>query len=209
MTDLVALAERTARAIEASGDARPFAFAGMCMGAVVAFETARRLARAPSRLVVMSSGSPQDMDTFRVPEALLVDLEGRDDEALLRMGLEAGLLREYVSDEMASLGPDELARALSAVLPTRLLVSDMLSEHRYRFAPGAPLACPLTVLSGDDPERGALTEAQLVGWREVTAASCAFTRVAGGHYIASVDGREHRWGRADVLERVREALGAP
>ncbi|MEV1047018.1 alpha/beta fold hydrolase [Streptomyces sp. NPDC049916] len=136
-----ALADAVADALAArlGEDRRPVLF-GHSMGAVVAFETGRRLERtgvaAPRHLVVSACSAPSD----RPGSVRLVD-EQPDADVLARiMGLGG-----------TAHGVGEDAELLTLVLPA--IRADLAALESYRAADGAAVHCPVTVLVADqDPE---------------------------------------------------------
>jgi surfactin synthase thioesterase subunit len=98
---------------------RPLALLGWSMGALVAFELARALARA----------------TGRAPAHLIVAAFPAPDRP--RPGDAAGLLRD-----VGALDPALLA----AVGPT--LAADLAAVEGYRLVDAAPLPCPITAVGG-------------------------------------------------------------
>lgn len=156
---------------------------GHSMGALVAYEAARRLAvtgRPPGALVV--SGQPAPLRSrggalHRASDAeLLADLT--------RLGGTA-------SDVM-----DNRA-LLEALLPA--VRSDYRIAETYRPLPGAPLGIPVTVLyADDDPE---VTADEAAAWAGVGTGPCAVEVFGGGHFYLETR-------RADVLPRVFRAVRA-
>ncbi|MFJ9036721.1 thioesterase II family protein [Streptomyces sp. NPDC102406] len=124
----------------------PYAFFGHSMGALLSFETARRLRALgtplPERLFLSGMRAPGLPD--REPRHALPDAE---------------LL---ATAEFAGVDP-ELQELL---LP--ILRADLTLCETYLSRAEAPLPCPLTVLAGSDDE--SVTEAELAGWREHTSA---------------------------------------
>ncbi len=122
-------------------DGRPYAFFGHSMGAVLAFETARRRAAeratGPLRLFASARRAPS------VPRTQTVHL--RDDDGLLAE------IRRLNGTNQQVLQDEEL---LALALPT--IRADYRALETYRYAPGAPLDCPVTVLAGTRTPRPTL-----------------------------------------------------
>lgn len=143
---------------------RPFALFGHSLGALVAFELARRLEAAgtPPRGLAASA--------FRAPhlpaERLLSGLPER----------------EFVA-EIAGLGgmPGELlgdAELLETILPA--LRGDFAMAERYRFAPGPRLTVPVAAMGGGaDPW---VSPAALGGWATHAGAGFRLRLFRGGHF---------------------------
>jgi medium-chain acyl-[acyl-carrier-protein] hydrolase len=116
----------------------PFAFFGHSMGALVSFELARELRRRggpqPALLGISAFEAPQRRRTG-------APLSGLPDEDLVARVREFGGL------------PDEVLAApelLALVVPT--LRADLALTENYRYSPGPPLDCPISVFRGrDDP----------------------------------------------------------
>jgi medium-chain acyl-[acyl-carrier-protein] hydrolase len=140
----------------------PFAFLGHSMGALLAYETTRRLAArgapVPRELFVSAYRAPH------LPERDPVH-HLPDEEFLRRMDL---------ADAAVFEDPDLREMFLPA------LRADVRLCETYAYEPGEPLPCPVTALGGQsDP---GVEEAELDAWRRHTAA--AFTRhtFPGGHF---------------------------
>lgn len=149
---------------EGSADV-PLALFGHSMGALLAFELARRLRRdgAPAPLHVFVSGR-------RAPSRGRDErLHALDDAALLEV------LRENGGTHDAVLADPEL-RAL--FLP--IIRNDYRLTESYRYVPGPALDCPITVLTGDsDP---AVTPDEAAAWREHTGGAFDLRVYSGGHF---------------------------
>jgi medium-chain acyl-[acyl-carrier-protein] hydrolase len=161
----------------------PYAFFGHSMGAVVAYEAARRFSAGgrtgPSCLIVSGRRAPA--------------LPGRD-RAL------AGLPDDEFAAEVARLNgipPQVLGEPdlLAMLLPT--LRADYELAETYRPLDGGQLDCPVIgYLGASDPE----TDYQRVlSWREVTTGEFTTRVFRGDHFYL-------KGGRADVLNAVREDL---
>ena len=147
---------------------RPTTLLGHSMGAVVAYEVARRLEAAGqpvARLVASAARAPVD-------PAGVVDQDVLwDDDAAMRSLVSLG-----GTDDDPELLADPRVRQL--VLP--YLRADYLMFQRYRHRPGAPLACEVLVVRGaDDPD---VTDGQGERWREVTRGGFGHEVVPGGHF---------------------------
>ncbi len=162
---------------------RPYAFLGHSMGAVVAYEVARRLDResapGPVRLIASGRRAPS---RFRHGDVHL-----RDDEGLLDELRELG-----GTDERLLADPDIREMTIG---PTR---SDYRAIETYRHPAGAPLSCPVTVLTGTADPHTTVDEAS--AWSEHTTGTCELLTFPGGHFF--LDER-----RDEVAQAIRTALG--
>jgi pyochelin biosynthesis protein PchC len=142
----------------------PFALLGHSMGALVAFEVARRLeaaGRRPLRLFASSAGAP-------VP---------RPDRRLREMsdaGLMAELRRLDGMKPRSSAGSELLRRTLPAVR------RDIAAVETYTAQPGARVACPVTALTGDSDSAVTLDDAR--AWGDFTTAPFDLEVFPGGHF---------------------------
>ncbi|MGV9767015.1 thioesterase II family protein [Micromonospora tulbaghiae] len=153
-----------AAAISAHAD-RPYALFGHSMGAVVAYETARRLSAGPggpARLFVSGRRAPHlparrpDRHTLGADEFLpaVAALGGTPDEVLRRHDL------------------------MALFLPG--LRADFAVNETYRQLPGPPLRCPVSAFTGDaDPE---VDVVEMRSWAEVTSAGFSLRVFSGGHF---------------------------
>ncbi|QGV82748.1 thioesterase [Streptomyces ficellus] len=182
--DIGAIADVLAAEIR-TRDEQPYALFGHSMGAVVAYETARRLRRtagpAPVRLFVSGRDAPS--------AGPVATDDVRDDEALLAHIRRLGGTGSRVLEE-----PELVAMALPA------LRADYRALRSYVWSPGEPLDCPLTVLVGDaDP---LVTGAGAAAWRDLSTAATSVRLLPGGHF--SLDDCAPR-----VASLIREALPLP
>ncbi|MFD6246639.1 thioesterase II family protein [Streptomyces roseolus] len=181
--DIGRLADAVAREIVPHLD-RPYAFFGHSMGAVLAYETARRLAGrdlpAPVRLFLSGRGAPTP---FRNPLDRM-----DDDEAVIAAIRRLGGTGSQVLED-----PEIMAM----VMPS--LRADYRAIGSYAWTEGPRLSMPFTVLVGDsDP---VVTTDRAAAWREHTEARTDVRIFPGGHFY--LDGRT-----ADVARVVHSALTA-
>lgn len=149
----------------------PFLLFGHSLGAVVAFEVARRL-RADARLVhLVASGAaaPELMPSQRVVRAAA--LTGR--AFAEAVGAFGGLPAEVVAAE-------ELHDLL---LPG--VQADFRLVAGYRYRPAAPLPVPVTLINGVDDDH--VTADRLAGWARETTGPVDVRWAAGGHFHLRTD----------------------
>jgi surfactin synthase thioesterase subunit len=145
----------------------PFAFFGHSMGAVIAFELARRLRRQHDRepQVLFASGrrAPQIADsdpvTYNLPRSEFISelhrLDGTPKEVL------------------------EHAELMELIIP--LLRADFQLIQTYEYLSDVPLRSPITVYGGlqDDEE----TRDLLLPWREQTSSGFRLHMLPGDHFF--------------------------
>ncbi len=175
-----ALADEIFRVVSRLVD-RPLALFGHSMGAVIAFELARRLQRAGRPpAVLFASGrrgpSRQRMET----------IHQRDDAELVRH------VKALGGTDTALLDDEEV---LSMILPA--LRSDYRAVETYRRAPGDPLNCPIVAMIGDADPMVTMDEAR--AWSEETTAAFELEILPGGHFYLVQQQRA-------VVGRVTECL---
>lgn len=161
-TRMTELANSAARAIRPVLDV-PFAFFGHSMGALVAFEIARRLgAQAPAHLFVSGRRAPH------LPERL-APLGHLDDAAFI-----AAIQRRYDGIPAAVLECDDL---MALLLPR--LRADVATLEGYEFQSTSPLDCPISVFGGDAD--ATVDVAELEAWREHSRSDVSVRLLRGGH----------------------------
>ncbi|GGZ29553.1 oleoyl-ACP hydrolase [Streptomyces olivaceoviridis] len=163
MTDLTALAEVLVTELTPWTD-RTYVLFGHSLGAMVAFETARRLeaaGRPPVALFVSGRGAPSRHRREFGPRL--------DDATLLQQmrGLGGTDPRVFADEELMWL-------ALPVMRADYRMVED------YRYLPGPPLSCPVTAFNGrTDPK---VSSPDVDAWRDHTTASFESLVFPGGHF---------------------------
>jgi surfactin synthase thioesterase subunit len=165
-----ALADAIAAAVAADLPG-PVAFFGHSMGAVVAYEVARRLAAVgvpePRHLVVSAHPAPTRERSSR-PAA-------DTDEAVL------DYLRMLGGANAALLDDPDLRE-----LTMPMVRADLRLIGAYRYAPGPPLACPVTAVVGAaDSTCGAV---DVVDWAARTTGPFDLAVLPGGHFYLESPG---------------------
>lgn len=162
---------------------RPVTLFGHSMGAIVAFEVARRLeadGRPVTRLFASGRRAPSRHRDETVHQ--------RDDAGILEE------IRRLNGTDSALIEDDELMRA---ALPA--LRADYRAIETYRGDPGATVSCPVTALVGDaDPK---VTGDEARAWAGHTTGGFDIRVFSGGHFYL-VD----RAG--DVVEILRRHFGS-
>jgi len=164
ISEMSVLADRTAEILR-EDDGLPLTLFGHSLGAVLAFEVARRLdaeGKPPARIFASGRSGPS---TYR-------------DEKIHRLD-DAGILAELRSmNGTASvlLDDEELMRA---ALPS--LRADYTAAERYTCDPATTVSSPITVLTGDCDPKTTLDEAR--EWERHTTGGFEFEVYPGGHFF--------------------------
>ncbi|HKP85131.1 MAG TPA: alpha/beta fold hydrolase [Blastocatellia bacterium] len=163
----------------------PFAFFGHSLGAVLAFELARRLRRAnerePELLIASGRRAPQIPDTDPVSYNLPAD------ELIAELHRMAGTPKEVLDH----------AELMELMLP--LLRADFQLVQTYQYTDDDPLGCPITVFGGlQDKDVG---RESLLAWEEQTTSSFALRMMPGDHFFL-------RSSQALLLERLSLELSS-
>jgi pyochelin biosynthetic protein PchC len=163
LDSIAALADALAGELRPYGD-RPLTLFGHSMGATLGFEVARRLEAAGVRVRHLFASGRRAPSTARQERVHL-----RDDDGLI-----ADIKRLSGTDAQV-LGDDEIMRM---ILPA--IRADYRAAETYRCPPGPPLACPVTVLTGDaDPH---VTDEEARAWQQHTTGPFDLKVFAGGHF---------------------------
>ncbi|MEU9304034.1 alpha/beta fold hydrolase [Streptomyces sp. NPDC048269] len=162
--DAIAAADALAPRLAELAEGRPTALFGHSLGAVLAFEIARRLERDPAVELthLYVSGSPGPW-TGRARRAT-----GLDDEAFLAR------VQEFAGYEHDALADPDMRELL---LP--ILRADVEMHESYRPASDEPLRTPITSLRAT--EDALVTRAEAEEWRQATTGTFRLVEPAGGH----------------------------
>lgn len=167
-SDLDQLVASLADAIAPLTD-RPYGFFGHSMGALVAFELARRLrargAAMPSQLFVSGARAPQ----LPSEEEPLRGIDG--DEALVIA----------VAERYGGIPPLVLQNAelRSVIVPA--LRADLIVTETYAYRDEPPLACPIAAYGGDADAM--VKTDRLAQWREQTTGEFSCRLFEGDHFF--------------------------
>lgn len=181
-TAMPALVEALAPAIS-HPDGVPFVFFGHSLGALVAFELARHVARhrqpGPQHLIVSGCAAPRDRPPRRALHAL-------PEEEFI------AALREYNGTPAEILEHREL---MDLVSPTLRADFAIVETYEYRTAP--PLAIPISVFAGTGDDRVSPEHAK--AWSKETTRPTALHWFDGDHFFVNS-------ARDAVLEKLRTEL---
>jgi medium-chain acyl-[acyl-carrier-protein] hydrolase len=145
----------------------PFAFFGHSMGAAISFELARhlrtRFGLSPAHLFLSARPGPRLPETrgptYNLPEAEFL-----------------GEIRRLNGTPAEVIESPEVMRILSPILR-----ADFQVNQTYRYEPGEPLSCPITVFGGLDDDH--VPRESLFAWREETSAVFNLQMLPGGHFF--------------------------
>jgi acyl transferase domain-containing protein/surfactin synthase thioesterase subunit len=188
--DFEQIAEQLAEVI-AREISRPFILYGHCAGAVVAYETAKRLlaaGREPLHLCVAARCAPAKVELLAGTDVVQGQLHEQDDAGLLNF-LRAASFRG-VDDIIADPELQQMA--------FQTLRADSRMAYRYRRQPAPPLTIPITAIGGgQDPS---ITPYDLWGWAKETSAAFDWRWFPDGdHYFQS----DHIAQIAEVFAQIR------
>ena len=162
---------------------QPFAFFGHSLGALIAFEVARKLhalkLEMPRHLFVAGCSAPQcrgeQRFLHRLPDAELVEeLKSYD-----------GTPHEVISNQ----------ELMALVLPA--IRSDFALAENYAYKASDVLKVPISVLAGKGDEH---TTGEMEGWRLETSGPCRVQWFEGRHFFINSE-------RDAVLAYLQEKLG--
>ncbi|NUQ95991.1 MAG: thioesterase [Streptomyces sp.] len=145
---------------------RPVALFGHSLGSLVAFETARHLERQTpeNRLAhLFVSGRVAPTAALRSTVHLL-----SDEELIAKLAELQGTDPRVLADQ----------EVLRLTLPA--IRNDYRAASNYIWRPGAPLACPITVLTGSEDPHVPADGAR--AWHQLTTGAASFHSFPGGHF---------------------------
>jgi surfactin synthase thioesterase subunit len=158
-----------------------FALFGHSMGAIVAFETARKLTclgRPPTILYVAGAPPPHLPRKERMAELVDADL-------LVKLRAFKGMPLYLFED----------AATMALILP--LIRADLRAYEAFEFVRGEPLSCPILAMGGlEDRE---VSPEELQEWEQHTTNGFSLSMIKGGHFFPQT-------ARLETIERVAISL---
>jgi medium-chain acyl-[acyl-carrier-protein] hydrolase len=162
----------------------PYAFLGTSMGALVAFELARRLRDRqlplPALLIAAAHRAPHLPQRGQLLHRL------SDKELVRELGAQAATPREIL----------ESVELMQLLLP--VFRADLELCETYAYQPAEPLPVPILALGGEGDR--AVSRSELEEWRAQTSRTCRTWILPGGHMFLA-----DNWSR--LLAGVAEKFG--
>jgi surfactin synthase thioesterase subunit len=166
----------------------PVTFFGHSLGAIVAFETIRRLEADGHRPVQLFASGRRAPSCYREERVL------REDDAIIaEIRSLDGTAADFFDDS-------ELMRATMPALR-----ADYQAAQAYRCVPGVTVGCPVTVLTGDCDPRTTIVEAS--AWAGHTTSTCTVHIFRGGHFFITAHVGEIAVLLHDHFQRQRDDCG--
>jgi medium-chain acyl-[acyl-carrier-protein] hydrolase len=172
--ELDAFVEPLLEAIEPVTDV-PFLFYGHSMGALIAYELARRLwdefRQSPQRLFVGARRAPHLVSRNQT-------LHEQSSEKVrdFLLGLRSSAAEVLQNDEIMEL-----------LLPA--LRADLKLDGLYEYLPGSGVSCPITAFTGKDDEY--VLRDEISGWSLHTGGEFDLNVIPGDHFF--IDHPQHRF----------------
>ena len=164
LTSVGAIADRVAGLLRDKTD-RPLALFGHSMGAMVAYETARRLEQAGRPVAALFVSGRRAPSRVRDES-----VHTRTDDGVLAE------LRRLSGTEMDLLGDDDVVRMILPVVR-----NDYRAVETYRPTPGPPLDAPIVAFTGTDDPVASVDE--VASWADHTTGGFELVTLAGGHFF--------------------------
>lgn len=149
---------------------KPYVLFGYSLGGLIAFEAARILARdtelqQPRALIVAAAEAPA----------------GKPSRPHLHALSDAEFTRKQMDRYPGGISPAVLAEPdlMEMLLP--ILKADMKMFETYQYAPAAPLACPMYIMTGEQDR--VCTSSAMAGWEKETSGPFFAETVAGNHFF--------------------------
>ena len=160
----------------------PYALFGYSVGGLIAFETARILARnakqlQPQALIVAAIGAPTE----------------RPSRPRLHMLSDAEFIRRHVDRYPGGIPAAVLGEPdfLAMLLP--VLKADMEMFETYEYQPGETLRCPIYTIAGEQDLL--CSPSSMAGWKEETIGAFFSETVPGSHFFIN-----------DAVDRMRATI---
>jgi medium-chain acyl-[acyl-carrier-protein] hydrolase len=168
----------------------PFAFFGHSLGALIAFEVARKIEQNPlvrgrlQQLFVSASRAPQfrtpDDETYKMPREQFI-------ERLREMG---GTPAEILQN----------TELLDFLLPIVRADFQLLASYTYR--PGLTLKCPVTIFGGEQDHQ--ISREQLEGWQVQTGGSTELKMFSDNHFFLNSQSQQVLH---ELTQRLNQSMG--
>ncbi|GLY44345.1 oleoyl-ACP hydrolase [Amycolatopsis sp. NBRC 101858] len=164
LTSIDAMADRVAELLVKHTD-RPLALFGHSMGAMVAYETARRLERAGAEVAALFVSGRRAPSRTRDES-----VHTRTDDGVIAE------LRRLSGTEADLLGDDDVVRMILPVVR-----NDYRAVETYRYTPGEPLTAPIIAFTGSDDPMATVDE--VASWADHTDGGFDLVELSGGHFF--------------------------